>query len=141
MKKVLLLTHGELAKGFKSAYEVISAAESSITTISLEPSDSPESLDAKIREVLEAWDKNDLKIVLTDIPYGSPSLTVLPWITKTPNLYIISGLNLALLLGVMMQNFTLGKEGEELYSIIEQAKETVTILNSRLSDLDNEEDE
>ena len=50
MKRILVLTHGELSKGFKSAHEVISAAESGINTVSLEPSDSPESLNEKIKD-------------------------------------------------------------------------------------------
>ena len=119
MKRILVLTHGELSKGFKSAHEVISAAESSINTVSLEPSDSPESLNEKIKAVLETWDEEDMKIVLTDIPYGSTSVTVMPWLATTPNLYVISGLNLALLLGVSMQEFTPGQETEELHSLID----------------------
>ena len=140
MKRILVLTHGELSKGFKSAHEVISAAESSINTVSLEPSDSPESLNEKIKAVFETWDEEDMKIVLTDIPYGSTSVTVMPWLTTTPNLYVISGLNLALLLGVSMQEFTPGQETEELHSLIEQAKETVTLLNDQLTVL-NDDDE
>ena len=131
MKRILVLTHGELSKGFKSAHEVISAAESSIK---------PESLNEKIKAVLETWDEEDMKIVLTDIPYGSTSVTVMPWLTTTPNLYVISGLNLALLLGVSMQEFTPGQETEELHSLIEQAKETVTLLNDQLTVL-NDDDE
>lgn len=138
--RILVLTHGELSKGFKSAHEVISAAESSISTVSLEPSDSPESLNEKIKAVLETWDEEDMKIVLTDIPYGSTSVTVMPWLATTPNLYVISGLNLALLLGVSMQEFTPGQETEELHSLIEQAKETVTLLNDQLTVL-NDDDE
>lgn len=141
MKRILILTHGKLSNGFKSAHEVISAAESSLTTVSLDPSDSPESLNEKIKNVLESWDKDDLKIVLTDIPYGSTSLTVMPWITTTPNLYVISGLNLALLLGVSMQEFTPGHETEELQALIEQAKQTVTLLNDKLTDFSEEDDD
>ena len=113
MKRILILTHGKLSNGFKSAHDVISAAESSLTTVSLDPSDSPESLNEKIKNVLESWDKDDLKIVLTDIPYGSTSLTVMPWITTTPNLYVISGLNLALLLGVSMQETDFSEEDDD----------------------------
>lgn len=141
MKRILVLTHGELSKGFKSAHEVISAAESGINTVSLEPSDSPESLNEKIKAVLETWDEEDMKIVLTDIPYGSTSVTVMPWLATTPNLYVISGLNLALLLGVSMQEFTPGQETEELHSLIEQAKETVTLLNDQLTVLNDDEDD
>lgn len=90
---------------------------------------------------METWDEEDMKIVLTDIPYGSTSVTVMPWLATTPNLYVISGLNLALLLGVSMQEFTPGQEIEELHSLIEQAKETVTLLNDQLTVLNDDEDD
>ena len=40
-----------------------------------------------------------------------------------------------------MQEFTPGQENEELHSLIEQAKETVALLNDQLTVLNDDEDD
>ena len=55
MKHVVLLTHGHLCEGFASALQVISGMESSLTLISMEAQDSPDTMTQRVKQVLDSF--------------------------------------------------------------------------------------
>ncbi|MBQ1530758.1 MAG: hypothetical protein K6F23_13135 [Solobacterium sp.] len=141
MKRVVLLTHGELGRGFMSAMKVISAEDADIQTIALQPEDSPETLTGKIAETLGKYEASDLKILMTDVPFGSTTQTAIPFLMETENLYIVSGTNLGLLMGVLMDTFEDCSVTERLHDLIAQSRETVSLINDMLDDSDEDEEE
>jgi len=141
MKRVILVTHGELGIGFASAMKVISAEEADLETIALCPEDSPETLAGNIRAVLEKYAPEDLKILLTDVPFGSTTQTSIPFLMETENLYIVSGTNLGLLMGVLMEPFEDSDISGKLHDLIGQSRDTVVLINDMLNDCDDADEE
>ncbi len=124
-----------------SAMKVISAEDADIQTIALQPEDSPETLTGKIAETLGKYEASDLKILMTDVPFGSTTQTAIPFLMETENLYIVSGTNLGLLMGVLMDTFEDCSVTERLHDLIAQSRETVSLINDMLDDSDEDEEE
>jgi PTS system mannose-specific IIA component len=121
--------------------QVISAEKAAVETIALQPEDSPETLAEKIRTVLNSFEPEDVKILLTDVPFGSTTQTAIPFLAETENLYIVSGTNLGLLMGILMEPFEEGNVTEKLHELIDQSKATLSLINDMMNESDEDEEE
>lgn len=70
--QILIVTHGELAAGFKDAAEVIFGEVNGITTIGLHSGESVEEFGRKIYETLSGYDVNDSVLIFADLLSASP---------------------------------------------------------------------
>lgn len=131
MKKVIILTHGDLCRGFASAMKVISADEHDLALISIQSEDAVETIQAKIEKECSSADSSCPILLLTDVPFGSSTQTAIPYLEKYANLYIVSGLNLGLLMGVLMEDFNEDIESK-LRELVEQSQQTVMFINDLL---------
>lgn len=70
-------------------------------------------------------------IVVTDMAAGSTTQAALRIISEYENVYLLTGLNLGLLIGLLMTDLTDQKEEniKLLKSIAAQAKDTILFLN------------
>lgn len=135
MKRTIVFTHGGLCEGFRSAMTVIGAEEpKELYTLSIRPGESPEEAEAELRELLNKFDPSDIKILLTDIPYGSTTHVAIPFLAEFSNLYIATGVTLGLLMAVLMEEFEETDIMEHLHNLCEQSKETVSFINDMLKD-------
>lgn len=132
MKHVVLLTHGHLAEGFVSAVEVISGTtENQLITIAMEAQDSIETIKNQIDSVLRPIPKEDSIILLTDIPVGSTTQCVIPFLATYNNLYLLTGLNLGLLLEVIL-NPNEDNLAQTLRQAVNQSQQTLLFINDQL---------
>jgi mannose/fructose-specific phosphotransferase system component IIA len=131
-KHLLIVTHGNLGAGLLSALEVISAKQpEGIDVISLSAQMSTETLLNAAKSILD----NHLdvpNIIFTDIPFGSTTQTVFPLLADYPELYIVTGINLGLLLEVYLSQDD--NIPELLRMAIENSRQTLLFLNDRLDD-------
>ena len=70
--QILIVTHGELAAGFKDAAEVIFGEVKGITTIGLHSGESVEAFGEKIYETLAGYDENESVLIFADLLSASP---------------------------------------------------------------------
>ncbi len=94
---LVLVTHGELAREFRSALEHVVGPQSDLETIAIGPEDD---MDARRSDVLAAVKRVDGGrgvIVLTDMFGGTPSNLAIS-IMETGNIEVIAGVNLPLLI-------------------------------------------
>ena len=70
--QILIVTHGELAAGFKDAAEVIFGEVKGITTIGLHSGESVEAFGEKIYEALTGYDENESVLIFADLLSASP---------------------------------------------------------------------
>lgn len=128
MKHILLLTHGAFAEGIKTSAELIAGTCDNITTMCIDENDAPQMVSDRIREYLNQLPNEDVKLILTDIPGGSTTQGALPFTSDEKNIYVMTGLNLGLLLELV-----LGCHGEDveadLHRAIENAQGTMQLLN------------
>lgn len=74
----------------------------SLTLLCMEAQDSPDTMHSRVHQVLERFPAADPVILMTDIPVGSTTQIAIPFLEDYANLYIVTGLNLGLLLEVAL---------------------------------------
>lgn len=99
-KKIFLISHSTFAEGLKGSVEMIAGKQENLYAYCLMEDSSPNKLIKKIREQIE---EEDQVIMLADITGGSMfneamSLLVLP------NVRLIGGMNLLLLLNIVLSD-------------------------------------
>jgi fructoselysine/glucoselysine PTS system EIIA component len=100
MRKFLIASHGSFAGGLLSSLELIAGKIDNIFTIEAY-SDCSKSIEEQIEKVLFQIDKTDELIIFTDLMGGSVTNQILRSALRK-NVYIISGVNLPLLLDIIL---------------------------------------
>lgn len=108
--QILIVTHGELAAGFKDAAEVIFGDVKGVTTIGLHSGESVEVFGEKIYETLADYDENESILILADLlsasPYNQSVLSVNKLAkNRAENIRLIAGVNLPMVLEGINQQF------------------------------------
>ena len=123
MNKILVCSHGSLAKGLLSSLQIIMGNLNNIDALSFyENQEGVEDL-----KNLEENKENDL-IVLSDLYGGSVNQEVIKKTEKYKNIRIVTGVNFPLLLelAVRLEN---GISNEELNSVIEESKNQLMLVD------------
>lgn len=141
--QILIVTHGELAAGFKDAAEVIFGEVKGITTIGLHSCESVEAFGEKIYATLAGFDENESVLIIADLlsasPYNQSVLSVNKLDEKrAENVRLIAGASLPMVLeGINQQllgsdleaavnelkNYTISDDYVWKKSVVEEADE------------------
>lgn len=141
--QILIVTHGELAAGFKDAAEVIFGEVKGITTIGLHSGESVEAFGEKIYATLAGFDENESVLIIADLlsasPYNQSVLSVNKLDAKrAENVRLIAGASLPMVLeGINQQllgsdleaavnelkNYTISDDYVWKKSVVEEADE------------------
>ena len=141
--QILIVTHGELAAGFKDAAEVIFGEVKGITTIGLHSGESVEAFGEKIYATLAGFDENESVLNIADLlsasPYNQSVLSVNKLDEKrAENVRLIAGASLPMVLeGINQQllgsdleaavnelkNYTISDDYVWKKSVVEEADE------------------
>lgn len=140
MIKVLLASHAFLAKGMKSSVEMILGKQPNLDTLCAYTTDDFVMKD-EIKNRLIDRDSKDKQIVITDVFGGSVNNDFIDYLSKNKqdNIYLVSGMNLGLLLSLM----TTIDSNQSISDIISHAIESSTkmiINDSKVLEGDVEED-
>lgn len=123
MRKFLLASHGNLAVGMKNTVEMIAGARENIQAIGAYTEEIPD-----VKTYMDAYMKNrnedDELVIITDLLGGSVNNEMAQYRTF-PNVYIIAGMNAALVL-----NLVLGEGSIEslIAESIQAAKEQISYM-------------
>ena len=130
MRKFLIATHGTFAKGIQSSLEMITGATENLFIIQAYTGEN-KSIEDDLGAVLQQITYDDELIVFTDLMGGSVTNQVVQHALRE-NVYIISGVNLPLLLDI-----TLADPDIPVYDVIEtgisNAKDQIVFVNKLLS--------
>ncbi|OOM76538.1 PTS fructose transporter subunit IIA [Clostridium sp. BL-8] len=146
MLGIVIATHGTLSNGIKDAAEVIMGNTENIITVNLNAGDDVEKLGKKINNAILEVNQGDGVVVLVDLVSASPyNQSVLATNQLDPELkdkvYIISGVNLPMLLEIINHQI-LGTQIEMVEkSAAEQAKESISSWHFPIDVDANEVDE
>ena len=121
--QILIVTHGELAAGFKDAAEVIFGEVKGITTIGLHSGESVEAFGKKIYETLAGYDENESVLIFADLlsasPYNQSVLSVNKLDPKrAENVRLIAGASLPMVLEGINQQLL----GSDLEAAVNELK-------------------
>ena len=130
MCKLVIVGHGNL-----SAVSLLVGNNENICAFDLDKNETHEGFEQKIKELL---DNNDKVIVVADLTGGAPHQIAARLILESGkmNQYIISGINLALVVDLAMKCCFSEVEEEELETMlldsVNDSKETMTLLSNRM---------
>lgn len=134
MRKILILTHGDLCKGFNSALAVITAGSNKADTLSINADDNEKVVIDRLENYINEF-KEDQIIILTDIPFGSSTQFAMKMLVEHKNLYIVTGINLALLLELILGD-DVDDINQSIRNAIISSQQTLLFINDQL---DNDE--
>ncbi|MEG0077093.1 PTS sugar transporter subunit IIA [Anaerorhabdus sp.] len=137
MKKILVITHGTFAEGIKESVNVIMGDNSMIDTYCVTVSSSPEEVKQSISDYMSQIEKHIPVLVLTDIPAGSTTACSAPLLAEYPNMHLVSGLNLGMMLAFAMQAIEEGDIDENIRNVIDDAKNTMLYINDVFNGITN----
>lgn len=145
MKNIILLTHGEFSKGIAQSCQFILGDVPNMKALSITLNESAAEIKSMIETAWREFDNTDPTILITDIPGGSTTQSAMKVLADHPDLYLVSGLCLGLLLSLATLELTEDRE-ENLKNIraaVAEAKETLTLVNdvAVVSPLEDEEGE
>ena len=137
-KRIMLYSHGDLAAGMYSSLNMLVGRAEEVSFRGLQPGEDPECLAAGAKEEILAHPDTTFYI-LADILGGSVS-NALTRLTALPNVHVINGMNLSLVLGLHFADDEISPE--DLDTILQDAKAGIMEAQIKASvAADDEEDE
>ena len=94
---LVLISHGNLAHEMKAAMEHVVGEQEAVETVAIFPQDDMEKRRSEIIEKIDAVDKGQGVVVLTDMFGGTPSNLAIS-IMEKKNIEVLAGMNLPLLI-------------------------------------------
>lgn len=125
MKKVLIATHGKMASGIKSTVELLIGQMAQITTIDAYV-DPEVDIVQQMKAFFENKKEGEQVFVFTDLQGGSVNQKLISY-SKDPEVILITGFNLAVLLSVIMAGDKVTQEEVEGY--VDEAREQLKVIS------------
>ncbi len=119
MNKIVLASHGGLADGARDTLDMIVGDVSNVHTISL-ARDDKDQIEDRALALIDSFDPSDAVYVLTDMLGSSVNNQMVSLQAKRPEVTVISGMNLPLILEIALSDTPLSEEA--LTAIIEQSR-------------------
>lgn len=95
---IIVTGHGNFATGLTSSLELIAGPQENYEVVDFVEEDGVEQLSAKLNVALDALSDTDGILVLSDLAGGSPFKTAVVCSIDRPNVEVIAGVNLPLLI-------------------------------------------
>lgn len=102
MKRFLIAGHGQLASGLKSSIQVLTGAGNKMQIVDAYLGDEPVDLGKEIDSFISTVGTQDTAVVFTDLIGGSVNREVLLRTKNHSNIYVISSVNLPVILAVIL---------------------------------------
>ena len=144
MHNIVLVTHGAFAEGIKSSVKLILGEQENIYHVSVTDKETVLQVQEKIEEKIKAFDPGNPVVIMTDIVGGSTTQAAIKCISNHEYLYLISGLNLGLLLEIITLDLDSDTAGNiaKLNQAINLSKNSIYLVNEAIDknddDLDSE---
>lgn len=129
IRKFLIATHGSFSAGVKSSLDMILGEMGNVFLIQAYL-DGNTSFEKEIEELFAQLNENEELIIFSDILGGSVTNQLLPYAIK-PNVHLLSGFNLPLLIDVLLADINTPAE-EVITEALVNAKAQMVYVNELL---------
>lgn len=137
MKNIILVTHGDFAKGILSSLQLVMGDVPGVDYVSITAQETIAEIVAMIREKKASYGNGRPTVIITDIAGGSTTRAALEAAAAEPGIYVLTGLNLGLLLEVALM-----EPGEDdtairskLRTAVDHSKAMMYLVDSFSSDV------
>jgi len=127
MLPVIIVTHGDLASSLIKTSRIIVGKQEEVFAVELKEGDSIEELGKRMREFLNV---NEEAIILTDLFGASPTNASAALLREHPNVEIVTGVNLPMLLDLLMDRSASCRDIAK--RIKERGKESIVNIREKL---------
>lgn len=133
---IIVITHGELADAFRKTLFSIVGEKENFEILSITTNMTLETLCSNLKDTINKL-KTDYIVIFTDAIGGSPCNASLFLCREYKNIYVVSGVNLSMLISAvyLRENFSFDSVEVYIEKVIEEAKKGICnvnkILNSR----------
>lgn len=135
MRRIILASHGFLADGCKSSIDMIAGKQDCVAAFCLKPGSHPDTVLEDVKRYVQEYDIDEI-IMISDFPGGSIN-TKLTTLCEDERLYLISGMNLMLVLDLVLSDETISTQ-EAIDKALINAKATIRDVKKEMK---AEEDE
>lgn len=133
--KLLLISHGDFAAGICSTLKNFFGVENVYSACVTQERGTADLMD-KAQEYLDSWGGEQV-VICSDLKGGSANQAAIPLLER-PDTFLISGMNLSLLLQIAMEGEV---TTESIHEMIEAAKEDMALINElSLGGLDEDDE-
>ena len=139
MRKLLLISHGQLANGFKDTLKLFLGDDHPFAAICAYGEGCPD-VDEELNKFTSDITEDDEVLACSDIFGGSVNQKMLPLLSREKT-YIIAGMNLAMLLQIGTYPVEEPLSDEICRNFMEQGKEAVVYVNDAMNSEVEEFDE
>ncbi len=143
---IIIATHGKMSDGIKDAAELIMGGTDSIETLNLFHGDDVSELGNQLTEAINKVDDGNGTIIFADLfgasPYNQSMIAIngLPE-DKKDKVFVITGVNLPMILVALTQNMVGATVEEAVASILEEAQNSMVVSPSANASDDDDEDD
>ena len=138
MNQIILASHGMMSAGVKDTAELILGELPNVYTVAT-TRDETETIDIATKRLLKMFDENDKVYVLTDVLGGSVNNNMISLQKEYPDMTIICGMNLCLVLNLASADE--GISENELEEYMEQARAQLMNCSAALKHVEKSEEE
>ncbi len=136
--KLILASHGTLAKGMQNTLEMIAGKLGNLQAYEAYTENSGDRFIAEIKKSVEA-SENETVVIVTDVLGGSVNNEMTQLLATHDNVYLISGMNFPLLITLATQVREVTKE--DILAAIEAGKQGIVLVNDLIAEDDNNEED
>lgn len=136
--KLILASHGTLAKGMQSTLEMIAGKLDNLQAYEAYTENSGDEFIAEIKKSVEA-SKDETFVIVTDVLGGSVNNEMTQLLATHDNVYLISGMNFPLLVTLATQVGEVTKD--DILAAIEAGKQGIVLVNDLIVEDNNDEED
>lgn len=125
MKKVLLISHGHMARGIVSSVDIILGKQDNLEYLSAYVEGEPP-FENELKKIIDDNKDNDL-IILTDLLGGSVNNEVMSMVDGKDNIHLITGMNLILVISILLADDS--NLPEQINKIIDESRKGIIYFN------------
>lgn len=126
MRRLLIVSHGPLARGMLETLELFNGKDSCVQAVCGYMDDSP--FQDSIAAFIASLKQEEELIIVADLASGSVAQACLGYMAR-PHTHLLGGMNLSLLLGLLTFKRSDYLTGEDVGSLVAEAREEIKYLN------------
>nr|WP_288826722.1 hypothetical protein [uncultured Clostridium sp.] len=134
MKQIILVTHGDFAKGILTSVKLVMGETDYIDFVSISAKETIPEITGMIETKMKNYSRDTITVIISDIAGGSTTRAAMELMDTKKSIYLITGLNLGLLLEIAMLPLCGEEQADRqaLKSAVENAKNTMSLVNDLL---------
>lgn len=135
MRRFVLATHGQMAKGMADTLEMIAGPQEKLIVITAYTAECQDPL-PEFQRIIEQYPEDEI-VIMTDLMGGSVNNNAMVLLSN-PKIHVVTGVNLALVIGIVM-----GAEempaSEVISNAIAEAREAIQYCNELSADTEDDD--